>query len=66
MKAAQRVIAESKNISGENKLRQKMIPQRERGDAPKILTCADGEAEGRLHNKSINFFAILIDFDSGF
>ena len=40
------MIAKSGNISGENQLRQKMIPQREKGAAPKIIACEDGSTEG--------------------
>lgn len=46
VKAAQKVIAESGTLSGADKLRQNMIPQRDAGVAPRIVACADAKTEG--------------------
>jgi DNA helicase II / ATP-dependent DNA helicase PcrA len=47
VKAAQMVIADSGQASGADKLRQQMIPKRGSGVAPRIVACANGEAEGK-------------------
>jgi DNA helicase II / ATP-dependent DNA helicase PcrA len=51
VRAAQMVISDSGQVSGADKLRQEMIPKRGNGVAPRILSCADGKAEGKKLSK---------------